>query len=445
MKHYSRKPKTQFDTANRLLMTMLLLSIGVGAILSGYLFMMSITERLGMSSGGLCAMLGGGCEETLRSTLSSVFGVPLAAWGLVFYVVLSAHLITHRLSFGDERAPVTGIAFSLGFAAATVGILLLFVMMTGGTVFCPLCALIHVVNIILAFVLFRLTRSTLAEMLRRGWLTLKLFVAGTGKLTLASRLSITGFVLALVLGVALFEWAVIIEKDLDSRALHVDEHALLQSMQRQAVVNIPLYAEDPVLGDTSAALRVVVFSDFQCPACAILALEFMKLAPLFGSDVALIFKHFPLDKDCNPLLETDIHPHACSAARASEAARRQGKFWEFHDALYLGRMAEREMDFAQLAVSVGCDSLRFADDYSSPDVRAVLSRSIDLAARLQINGTPTVFINGRRVHDSRPRAVHVLIERMLFDLRRFREMFVQTDAPAVPVVGEPDSLSLVSR
>lgn len=403
---------------------MLFVSMGflvtAGMLISAYLLYLHISARLGMPGGGLCSVLGGGCSEAIRSSWSSLLGIPLAAWGLIFYIVLLTHVVVHRLAFGRERPPVTGFAVLLGLGAALAGLFLLVMMLSDAVVFCPLCFFIHLINIALLFVLYRLTGSTVGALLQRGKTSLAEFLGGEGKLDIGRRFAVTGVVLAFAIGVVFFEWVLIIEQDLDARALKIDEQHLMQALMQQPREHIPIHAGDPMLGDSSAAIKVVVFSDFHCPACAVLAIELMKLEALFGSDAVLIFKHLPLDTECNPMLDHNMHPGACDAARASEAARLQGKFWAFHDALFLAGSDREDPDFVGLAESIGCDVDRFRREMSSAETKNRISRSIALAQELEIAGTPTVFINGRRVGDSRPRAVHAMIERTLFDLRRFR-------------------------
>src|SRR5690606_29190462 len=83
-------------------------------------------------------------------------------------------------------------------------------------------------------------------------------------------------------------------------------------------------ASDHVKGDTSAPVTLTMYGDFQCPACKTEGQLLERAWPRIQGKVRLVFRHYPLD----------IHRHAFLAARYAEAAARQGKFWEMHDALY---------------------------------------------------------------------------------------------------------------
>ena len=98
--------------------------------------------------------------------------------------------------------------------------------------------------------------------------------------------------------------------------------------------DVTIDADDPRLGPADAPVRLVVFNDFQCPACRAFAHQISHLTEHFPGKLAIIFKHYSLGTECNEAVSVDRHPRACEAARAAEAARRQGKFWPFHDGLF---------------------------------------------------------------------------------------------------------------
>ncbi|MDP4009229.1 MAG: DsbA family protein, partial [bacterium] len=82
---------------------------------------------------------------------------------------------------------------------------------------------------------------------------------------------------------------------------------------------------DQVKGSREARVVLVEYSDFQCPACQFYADWISQLAESFGEDIAIVYRHFPL---------RSIHQQAELAAVASEAASKQGMFWEYHDLLF---------------------------------------------------------------------------------------------------------------
>ncbi|HUU82503.1 MAG TPA: vitamin K epoxide reductase family protein [Phycisphaerae bacterium] len=146
---------------------------------------------------------------------------------------------------------------------------------------------------------------------------------------------------------------------------------------------------------------LVVFSDFRCPHCARFArtLEEERL-PLFAGHVRVIFKYYPIEKACNKHITRDLHPGACRAARAVEAARVLGgsdAFWKAHDRLF-GLLAEQtKFDYRALAVEWGFDPDEFVQTMDSEAVGIRIQEDVELAKAVGVDATPAVFLAGRRV------------------------------------------------
>jgi protein-disulfide isomerase len=149
-------------------------------------------------------------------------------------------------------------------------------------------------------------------------------------------------------------------------------------------VSIPV-AGAPLLGPPNAPITLVEFSDFQCPYCIAAVPEIKAVMSAYPAQVKLIFKEYPLD----------IHSHAELAAAAALAAHKQGKFWAMHDSLFSTRNLSRE-NILDLAQKNGLDMKRFQADLESTEVRETLIRDIQDGDRAGVEGTPTIFINGKR-------------------------------------------------
>jgi protein-disulfide isomerase len=149
-------------------------------------------------------------------------------------------------------------------------------------------------------------------------------------------------------------------------------------------------AARPRLGD--GPVEVVVFSDFQCPACAVAAPVLTQLAD--EGSISLVYRYFPL---------TSIHPNATPAAQAAEAAARQGSFWPFHDALFASQAswadlptADAALAYEVIAEDLGLDLARWRADAASSGVADVVGADRREAEQLSLPGTPTIFIDGAR-------------------------------------------------
>jgi protein-disulfide isomerase len=151
--------------------------------------------------------------------------------------------------------------------------------------------------------------------------------------------------------------------------------------------------DSPVLGDPKAPVKLVEFSDFECPVCRNLHDTLRGLLPNYPQ-VQVIFKDFPIEQ---------LHPWARTAALAGRCAYLQDpkSFWKMYDLIYDGQdviSAENAWtkmnDFAGQA---GLDPERFKSCLASPDAAAAVDASRTNGQQLEVGSTPTLFVNGRRI------------------------------------------------
>src|SRR5579872_510865 len=154
-------------------------------------------------------------------------------------------------------------------------------------------------------------------------------------------------------------------------------------------VSIPV-AGAPVTGPANARITLVEFSDFQCPYCVKAVGQLKAVMKAYPNDVKLIFKHFPLDS----------HSQAAGAALAAVCAQRQGKFWEMYDALFAHRNDLSRRALFEVAAGVGLDMKRFTADFDSNESKKLVLGDIADGEKAKVEGTPTIFIDGRRYNGS---------------------------------------------
>ncbi|MEZ4390901.1 MAG: thioredoxin domain-containing protein [Polyangiales bacterium] len=142
----------------------------------------------------------------------------------------------------------------------------------------------------------------------------------------------------------------------------------------------------PSHGSVAAGVTVVEFSDYECPHCAAAVPLLRQIARDLEGRIRMVHMNFPLSG----------HTHAMPAARAALAAGRQGKFWEMNDLLFQNQRHLEPEDIERYATQLGLDLTRFRADIASPEIEAAIQATRREGERLQINGTPTIFINGRR-------------------------------------------------
>lgn len=143
----------------------------------------------------------------------------------------------------------------------------------------------------------------------------------------------------------------------------------------------------PIRGPAEAPVTLVVFSDFQCPHCAKLSNTLDDLTELYPREVRVVFKH----------LTMPFHPHAEALALATIAAAEDGRFWAAHDALFADGRTLRPADAPEAFRALGIDYEALEAGRAAAPWRALLRADQEQARRLGVEGTPTTFVNGRRV------------------------------------------------
>ena len=169
------------------------------------------------------------------------------------------------------------------------------------------------------------------------------------------------------------------------------------------LAEVPESSFEPVAaftGNKNAAVVVRVFSDFECPYCEKLDKEvMMAYRKNLPADVRLEYHHLPLES---------IHPRARPAAEASECANEQGRFWAFHDALFMDRSWVRSSDpnafFLRVVRGLGINVGQYQSCVQSRKHKSRVDAGIALSSRLGISGTPTVFVGGFRLMNAYSRA-----------------------------------------
>jgi protein-disulfide isomerase len=145
-----------------------------------------------------------------------------------------------------------------------------------------------------------------------------------------------------------------------------------------------------VLGNPDAPVTLEEFGDFQCPPCGVISGPINQLEQDYHPRLRVIFRHFPLT----------IHQHAREAALASEAAGRQGRFWQMHHLLYReqavwSKAADVRPLFDAYAGMLGLKIDRFKKDMESDEVKRRVTADQEQGAALGVTVTPTIFINNR--------------------------------------------------
>lgn len=153
-------------------------------------------------------------------------------------------------------------------------------------------------------------------------------------------------------------------------------------------LKVTVHSNDHHRGNVSAAVTLLEYGDYQCPACRRAHLFIKRLLEERDNDVHFVFRHFP---------KRQFHPYAYPAAIAAEAAGEQGKFWEMHDLLFEMQRKLNNGLLVHLAQNIGLDIDQFTRDSSSEKVQKKVNMDFETGIYSEIKGTPTFFLNGSSI------------------------------------------------
>jgi protein-disulfide isomerase len=187
---------------------------------------------------------------------------------------------------------------------------------------------------------------------------------------------------------------------LRQRASQQTHDELLARLYKQADVKVLLepprieVATDghPSLGPKNAPVTIVEFGDFQCPFCRGAEGSLKTVREKYGDRVRLVYVDFPLS----------FHNHAMQAASAARCAGEQGKFWQYHDALFADQSKLAPPDLKATAKKLGLDTAKFDACFEKGRYDDAIKSDLALGQKLDVNGTPTFLVDGRTLVGAQP-------------------------------------------
>jgi len=142
-----------------------------------------------------------------------------------------------------------------------------------------------------------------------------------------------------------------------------------------------------VRGPESAPVTLVEFSDFQCPACKSFEPVVEEVINKYSDRLRFVYRHYPLPQ----------HDLAFKAAQASQAADLQGKFWEYKKEVFAIQENLKEGSFEEIAQKLGLDLEKFRNDLNDEKTAKKVQQDLSDARALNLNGTPSFFVNGEKI------------------------------------------------
>jgi protein-disulfide isomerase/uncharacterized membrane protein len=379
----------------RIVNIVLLLS-GVGAAIAVILTAAHFSPDFGRSL-PLCGEGAGSCAEVSELPYALFLGIPVAAYGLFYYLIVLFTLLvadTAGKRYLRESAalllPVTALALVVD---AALGVTLI---VTGQ--FCLYCVATYAINIalfVLLVVLFRRAREADGVSYRA---TIK--EVFTTPLEESERRAV--YALYIICVALIFFSVFSLSYVFGSRAREAEKdiQAYVDDFYSAKPETLVFPESVLVVGSPDAPLTVYVFTDFLCSACHQLYEEEGLLMKRFDNRIRFVYYNYPLDKACNESMTRTVYENSCVAARSMLAAFDAGVFPQYYERHY-ARYKEYDHRFSPADVATNIDGLAdpalFEAYMESPETTGVIERDVRLAKKLGIKGTPTLFINGRRL------------------------------------------------
>jgi protein-disulfide isomerase len=315
------------------------------------------------------------CDIVARSSYAVLFGVPVATWGIFGYTLATVVVLWGALRRRSRLAAGCGLCLAGLFTAssAVLGAISAFLV----TAVCILCLGTYAANVLFLVCMLIVARrmglrAALAEPLRA-------LRERTARAILT--LAVLGACAAAVMVAHPSYW----DASKEAGRPHPTAPTLPHGIEPGG---------GHFIGSEKPAVTLVEFSDYECPYCRQAHTQLRALLERFPTLLRLVHRHYPLDLSCNSSLKAPMHRNACFAAMIAECADKQDRFWQANDYLFAEARLLHSRPNSEIARDIGLDPAALEACLRDEGPRRV-AFDVDEGNRLDIQGTPTFFVEGK--------------------------------------------------
>ena len=344
------------------------------------------------------------CDGIARTTESQFLGVPLAYWGMFFYLFVLVLLFAEKLKnfrlfkFMEVfKNPYDYIA-SLGIFSFAVSITLLIISLFEIHKLCILCAFTYILNLLIAVIAVNFKVLDFVKAFRQSFID---FIDAVKQV----KYMVALIIVMIIAGIFLTYTTVTMNFAPQVKAYRKSPFREFVTAKRNKYA-----VKGNILGTKDAKIVIYVYSDYQCPICYAHNIMMHKLAKEH-KNIKIIHKNMPLDNECNVYMAGQMHPGACLDARYAIASENQGKFWEMNDALF-DKKPKTEAEILAIAKHLKFDVAQLQEDANSAKTIEILNNDIEYAHMQNINATPTITIKNKQVVGLKPYEEFVKLVKM---------------------------------
>lgn len=331
------------------------------------------------------------CDGVAQTTHSQFLGIPLAYWGMGFYIFIIFLVFVDKLKeikflgfLNVFKNPMDYIS-SLGYFSFMISMILAAVSVFEIKKICILCVFTYILNLCIA-----LTATDV-----------KVGISGSIKT------SIKDFIDALKIKKYLISFIILILIASGGLTYTTLSYCFTPQVKRYNAITKyskmktnPFKVSGNVLGDPNAKIIVYIYTDYKCPICRAYNVITHRAAQEL-SGFKIIHRNLPLDTECNKNIPRPFHQGSCTMAKYAIAAEDQGRFWDFNSELF-EKQPKNEHEILKLAKAMGFNTIKLKEDAHSIKTKERLNKEIDGATEQGIDGTPTLVIDGKVYQGIKP-------------------------------------------
>ena len=323
------------------------------------------------------------CDGAAKTTVSQFLGIPLAYWGMLFYITTLFLTVVDKLKnikflkflevFKNPMSYITVIgtfAFIVSMSLAGISIWKIKKL-------CILCVITYFIDFLIALI----PAHSLKEYFTSFKTTVCDFIDGVKCYTKT-------FVVLLILSVSFLTVSEVTDCFIPHMRKAKDIKKYMEMKENPYRIN------GNVLGSEDADVTVELFSDYGCPICYIHNIMLHKAVQEY-SNVKVVHYNMPFDTECNYDLPMTMHAGACFMSKAAIAAGKQGDYWGMSSLLYENHPMN-EKDLIPLIEKLGLDKEKFLKDMNSGDTDKSLQNDLSISYERNLDATPTMFVNGEK-------------------------------------------------
>ena len=330
------------------------------------------------------------CDGVAKTTASQFLGIPLAYWGMFFYLFVLMLLFVDKLKnikflnfLSVFKRPMSYIS-ALGLISFAVSVYLAFDSVFILHKICILCFFTYILNTLIALIATDFENGGFIKSVKDSFVD---FIAGVKEYTLH-------FIIALLVGITFLTYTTMANP-------FTPQVKKLKSIKTFLKMEVNPYAvSGNNLGNPDAPIRVQLYSDFACPMCFAYNIMIHKAVKELGN-VYIEPHNLPLDRECNKYLRKQVHKNGCRYAKYAVAAKNQGKYWDMSTLLF-EHHPKNDEEAVQLAKKMGLNINKFKQDIQSKETMKKITDDIDYAVSQGVVATPTIVIDGERYLGIKP-------------------------------------------